>query len=178
MSRILCSILFLSFVLLACSPEKHNMDKKSPESAPASNAAPSQPKDSTTSAAAPKAPEPDYCKVQHCLIAFKGSLPKPGVTRTKDEAKQLAYEILEKARKGENFDALVKKHTDDSHPGIYTMSNFGTPPRKPMPEEFPRNKMVAAFGDTGFPLQVGEYGMADFDPRKSPFGWHIVKRLE
>jgi parvulin-like peptidyl-prolyl isomerase len=38
--------------------------------------------------------------------------------------------------------------------------------------------MVPAFGDAGFPLKVGEIGMADFDPQKSPYGWHIVKRLE
>ncbi len=141
------------------------MQKKSPES-PASQAP------------GAKTPEPDYIVVQHCLIAFKGSLPKPTVSRSKDEAKQLAYEVLEKAKKGDNFDQLVKQYTDDSPPGIYTMANFGKPARKPMPQEFPRAKMVAAFGDTGFPLKVGEYGIADYDPVKSPYGWHIVKRIE
>ena len=141
------------------------MDKKAPETV-----APQAP--------GAKAAEPDYITVQHCLIAFKGSLPKPTVTRSKDEAKTLAYEVLEKARKGENFDQLVKQYTDDSPPGIYTMANIGKPARKPIPQEWPRGRMVAAFGDTGFPLKVGEYGIADYDPVKSPYGWHIVKRVE
>ena len=58
------------------------------------------------------------------------------------------------------------------------MSNFGKTPKAPIPQEYPRGKMVPAFGDTGFPLKVGEYGIADYDPKKSNFGWHIVKRIE
>jgi parvulin-like peptidyl-prolyl isomerase len=38
--------------------------------------------------------------------------------------------------------------------------------------------MVPAFGDAGFPLKVGEIGMASYDSTKSPYGWHIVKRLK
>jgi hypothetical protein len=48
----------------------------------------------------------------------------------------------------------------------------------PAQGEYARNKMVAAFGDTGFPLEVGEIGIADADRKKSPYGWHIVKRIE
>lgn len=166
-------------VTLGCAQqEKSNVQEKSSASVPSPKVPePSAKAPAANPAAAPvaKAAEADYIKVQHCLIAFKGSLPKPGLTRTKEEAKTLAYEILEKARKGEDFDALVKTYTDDSHPGIYGMSNLGKPPK---PNYYPRNGMVAAFGDTGFPLQVGEYGMADYDTRKSPYGWHIVKRIE
>ena len=38
--------------------------------------------------------------------------------------------------------------------------------------------MVAAFGDVGFKLDVGEVGMAPYDPAKSKYGWHIIKRLK
>ena len=55
------------------------------------------------------------------------------------------------------------------------MSNKGVTPR---PGEFPRERMVAAFGDVGFPLKVGEIGIADHDPKKSKYGWHIIKRVE
>lgn len=41
----------------------------------------------------------------------------------------------------------------------------------------PRAAMVAAFGDVGFSLGEGEVGLAEFDEEKSPFGWHIIKRL-
>ena len=76
---------------------------------------------------------------------------------------------------GEDFGGLVKKHTDDSYPGIYGMSNIGVQKAK---GEYERNRMVPAFGDTGFPLKVGGIGISDFDPKKSPYGWHIVKRTK
>src|SRR5688572_6549760 len=80
----------------------------------------------TAPAPAPAAgAEPEHIQVQHCLISFTGKLPGKNVTRTQDEAKKLAYDILAKAKKGEDFDALVKQYTDDQHPGIYGMSNKG-----------------------------------------------------
>lgn len=158
---------------LACNEPSH--DTKPPAPQPAATPPPA-PNPALAANPAAKAPEPDYIKVQHCLIGFKGSLPKPSVTRSKDEAKTLAYQIFERAKKGEDFDAIVKQYTDDSPPGIYAMANIGKQPRNA--QEYPRARMVAAFGDTGFPLKVGEYGIADFDPKKSPYGWHIVKRIE
>jgi len=119
--------------------------------------------------------EPDHITIQHVLIGFKGSLPGKNITRTQDEAKKLAEEILARAKKGEDFDGLVKQYTDDSAPGIYTMANNGVTPAE---GEYARGRMVPAFGDAGFPLQVGEIGMASYDEAKSPYGWHIVKRLK
>jgi parvulin-like peptidyl-prolyl isomerase len=132
-----------------------------------------------TAGATPPAPaagkEPDHITIQHVLIGFKGSVPGKNITRTQDEAKKLAEEILARAKKGENFDDLVKQYTDDAAPGIYSMSNKGVAPSE---REYPRERMVPAFGDAGFPLQVGELGMASYDKVKSPYGWHIVKRLK
>lgn len=126
---------------------------------------------------AQKAPEPDYITVQHILVGFKGSLPGRPVTRTQEEAEKLAGELLQRARAGEDFDALVKEYTDDAHPGIYKMANIGVEAN--MAERvFARKQMVAAFGDVGFPLAVGEIGMAPYDKVKSPYGWHIIKRIE
>ena len=119
--------------------------------------------------------EPDHITIQHVLIGFKGSVPGKSITRTQDEAKKLAEDILARAKKGEDFDALVKQYTDDSAPGLYSMANNGV---TPVPGEYPRGRMVPAFGDAGFPLKVGEIGMASYDPNRSPFGWHIVKRVK
>jgi parvulin-like peptidyl-prolyl isomerase len=44
--------------------------------------------------------------------------------------------------------------------------------------EWARNEMVAAFGDVGFNISVGNIDIADYDPAKSPFGYHIIKRLK
>jgi len=123
------------------------------------------------------AAEPEVITVQHILIGFAGSVPGKGITRSRGEAQQLAEEVLKRAQGGEAFDVLVRENTDDSAPGIYKMANRGVPP-DPKQKRFARDSMVAAFGDVGFPLEVGEIGMAAYDPRKSPFGWHIIKRIE
>ncbi|MEZ6134560.1 MAG: peptidylprolyl isomerase [Pirellulaceae bacterium] len=121
--------------------------------------------------------EPAYIKVQHCLIAFAGTGTK--ATRSKEEAEKLAIELFEKAKAGENFEAMIRKYTDDSPPGIYKMANHGFPANGTLFEEvYARGGMVPAFGNVGFPLQVGEFGLAAFDEQESPYGWHIVKRIE
>lgn len=43
---------------------------------------------------------------------------------------------------------------------------------------YPRAAMVPAFGDVGFALEVGQVGMADFHAESSPFGWHIIRRVD
>ena len=118
--------------------------------------------------------EPDRIQVQHILIGFQGSVPGKRITRSKDEAKTLAYDLLKQAQEGTEFDDLVRRYTDDSPPGIYGMTNRGVSPGR---GEYARDGMVPAFGNTGFPLSVGGIGIADYDPRASPYGWHIVKRI-
>ena len=118
---------------------------------------------------------PAHIEVQHILIGFAGSVPGKGITRSQDEAKKLAYEILGKARRGEDFDQLVVQHTDDSPPGIYRMSNIGV---SAADGEFPRERMVPAFGNVGFNLTPGNIDVAEYDPGASPYGWHVIKRLK
>lgn len=122
----------------------------------------------------PAAP-PQHVQVQHILIGFAGSVPGKPITRTKEEAKALAYQLLDRARKGEDFDTLVRQYTDDSPPGIYGMSGTGVAPG---PGEYARGGMVPAFGNVGFEISPGNIGIADYDLTASPFGWHIIKRLK
>ena len=121
--------------------------------------------------------EPEHLTVQHVLIAFKGSIPEEKVTRTKEQAEALAQEIFTRAKQGESFDELVKNYTDDSYPGIYSMSNVNIPPDEDK-GEFSRTRMVKAFGDVSFSLAKGEVGLAEYDPDESKYGWHIIKRIE
>jgi parvulin-like peptidyl-prolyl isomerase len=116
-------------------------------------------------------------EVQHVLISFQGSIPKESVTRTREEAEELANELFERAQAGADFDSLVREYTDDQHPGIYAVHNFGVEPLEGV-QEAPRDGVVKSFGDVGFSLQVGEVGMAVYDETASPFGWHIIKRLK
>lgn len=119
--------------------------------------------------------EPDRIQVQHILIAFQGSGTE--ATRPKAEAEKLAKEVLDRARRGEDFDELVKKYTDDSPPGIYAMANNGVAPDRAK-KEYARGGMVPAFGNVGFAISVGNIDMAPWDAQASPYGWHIIKRLQ
>jgi hypothetical protein len=119
----------------------------------------------------------DYVSVQHILIGFEGSVPGKPISRTREEAEKLAKDVLRRAQGGEDFDQLVARFTDDSPPGIYHMANSGVA-SKPGVHMFKRDGMVKGFGDVSFSLGVGEIGMADYHATDSPFGWHIVKRIE
>ncbi|MFQ5628530.1 MAG: peptidylprolyl isomerase, partial [bacterium] len=117
--------------------------------------------------------EPKRIEVQHILISFQGRRTK--ATRSQADAQLLAIEVLAKAQSGEDFDALVKEYTDDAFPGRYKMTNLGVVPDPARGREFPREQMVGAFGDVGFKLKIGEIGMANYNNRTSPYGWHIIK---
>jgi parvulin-like peptidyl-prolyl isomerase len=178
------------------------------------------------------AQEPDKITIQHCLVSFKETPVQ--AERSQEEAQELAAKVLERARAGEDFSALVREFSDDPspedhpQPGTYLMLNNGVEGmdfgqvisdlngraaakeeelKKAMDdgsmeldaaqaqmESFvaelqaeaekmqsstphPRAAMVPGFGDVGFSLAEGEVGIAEFDAEKSPFGWHVIKRL-
>src|SRR5262249_35082220 len=123
--------------------------------------------------AAPKAAPPARVKVAHVLIAFAGA-ERSTATRSKADAEKLAKEIFERAKQGEDFDLLMKQ-SNDPGPGKYGMY---TTPASMKPGNFPAAGMAKSFAEVGFSLQVGEVGLAVYDPIKSQFGWHIIKRLE
>lgn len=119
--------------------------------------------------------EPSVITVKHVLVSFEGN--KTSATRSKSEALQMAYDVLGFARKGQDFDHLMKTYSDDNAPGAgtYTLVNLGV---EKQPGQYGRKDMVGAFGDVGFRLAVGEIGFADFDAATSPFGYHIIKRIK
>ena len=98
------------------------------------------------------------------------------VTRTKEEAEALAADLYAQLKSGADFTQLMSENSDDDRVvGAYTMVLSGPAVRG---QEHPRSGMVPAFGDTGWRLEIGEVGVAPWDPASSPYGWHIVKRLE
>jgi hypothetical protein len=121
--------------------------------------------------------EPDHIEVDHILIGIK--MPKlPGVDRTPAEAEKLANELMSQLESGDgDWASLKRRYSADPPPGgPYKMCNHGVAPAEP--NEIPRGKMVPAFGDVGFKLAVGEIGLAEYDARKSPYGYHIIKRTK
>lgn len=176
--------------------------------------------------------EPERIEIQHVLVSFKET--QVAADRTKEEAQALAADLLERAKSGDDFTALVREHSDDPiheedpSPGVYKMINTGVDgmdfgqviselngraaereaqltkaieegemsveeaqaqmeafveelqgeaAKRQSDTPHPRAAMVAAFGDVGFALAEGEVGLAEFDEEKSPFGWHVIKRL-
>jgi hypothetical protein len=156
----LCCVLTLGFILAGCGGATEEVVNEA-----------------ASTSTEPAAPEPDRITVQHILIAFEGSVEEgKGVTRSKDEAEQLAQELFERAKAGEDFNALVEEYTDDSSPGIYGIVNFGLEGDE-IRMVYPRDKMMACFGDVGFALAPNEIGLAVYDKHTCKFGWHVIKRL-
>lgn len=107
----------------------------------------------------------DKVKLQHVLLAFVGAMRGSESGHTKDEAQALAADVLARARAGEDFNALVIQYSGDEGPGVYTLTQDN------------RDDYADAFGDIGFRLNVGEIGIAAYNHKTSPFGWHVIKRL-
>ena len=159
-------VIALSVLVLAtgCAKEEESAQQTGTEQTPPTDTA-------------DKKEEPDYITVQHILVGFEGTVPGKNITRNQVEAKLLAEDLFKRVQAGEDFDELVKQYSDDKFPGIYKMANFDVPADMSQ-GVFSRGGMVRAFGDVGFPLEVGGVGLAEYDPATSQFGWHIIKRVE
>lgn len=108
-------------------------------------------------------------KVQHVMISWKDTAAaKSGhgdprsKDRTKADADKLAQEVLAKARAGDDFTKLMKQYSED--PGTKDNGRtFDVSADTPMPPPFVKLSLR---------LKLGEAGLV-----KSPFGWHIIKRV-
>lgn len=110
--------------------------------------------------------EDNAISVRHILVSFAGAPGIQGVTRTKEEAKALAKDLFAQLQGGADFEALMKKYSSDPGGNTYDMTKAT------------RRSMVQGFGDVGFRLKVDEIGVAPFDEKASPYGWHIIKRVK
>lgn len=79
---------------------------------------------------------------------------------------ELAEQILERARDGEDFEALIKEYNQD--PGMAADADGHYPGY-----HFTYNEMVEAFEKTSFAMEEGEIS----DIVETPYGYHIIKKL-
>lgn len=95
--------------------------------------------------------------------------------------------IAELNRRAEEYQAELERRIEAGEMGVpeaeQGMEDFIEALRAESDEArsaagFPRAALVPAFGDVGFRLQCSEIGLAPHDERSSPFGWHVIKRLE
>lgn len=103
-------------------------------------------------------------RASHILIAYKGSQNAPEtITRTKEEAKTLAEEVLAKAQAdGADFAALAQEYSEDP----------GSKDKGGDLDFFKKEAMVTEFSDAAFGMQPGQISSAVVE---SQFGFHIIK---
>ena len=101
-------------------------------------------------------------KASHILIAYKGGkAPDPSITRTKEEAKVKADDLLKQVNANPgNFAMLAMTNTDD--PGSkQTGGEY---------DNIAPNQMVKPFNDFVFNNPVGTTGVVETE-----FGYHVIK---
>lgn len=119
--------------------------------------------------------EPVRVTVQHVLIAYDGS-KIPGVTRSLEKAGRIAQNVYEAALAGRDFDELVRLYSDDGGDGRMTIANWGL--GRDEPEHLERGSLVRHFSRAAFGLDVGAIALVPFDAGGSPYGYHVIRRLE
>lgn len=131
---------------------------------PAQNQPPPSPQPAQGQGGAPAVPQ-ETAAASHILIAYQGAMrAAPTTTRTKEQAKKRAEEILARAKKGEDFAKLADEASDDPSAKM----NHGSLGR------FTRERMIKQFSDATFGMKPGELsGVVE-----TPFGYHIIKRTE
>ena len=112
-------------------------------------------------AAAPVAVANDTITTSHILVGYEGAA-RSQVTRSKDEARKRAGELLARVRKGEDFGELAVAESDDRSAKT-NRGSLGT---------VPATSFVKPFADAAKALRPGEISA----PVESPFGYHIIKR--
>lgn len=99
-------------------------------------------------------------KASHILISYSGA-PQSTATRTKDEAKTLANDLLAQAKANpSNFAALALTNSED--PG--SKNNGGEY------DNITPGQMVPTFNDFIFNNSIGSIGLVETD-----FGFHVIK---
>lgn len=109
--------------------------------------------------------QPTEIGARHILIMHAQSKSKPpSVTRTREEARKRAEEVVIKVTSGANFEELVNEYSDEP----------GSAERHGDLGVFDRAQMVKPFADAAFSLKVGEVSKIV----ETPFGFHVIKRTE
>jgi hypothetical protein len=122
-------------------------------------------KSSPVPAASASAEKPsEVLSVAHILISYKGAAKAPkSLTRTKDEAKAFAKELVAKAKKAPDFEALVLQYSDDTSKA----DNKGRIPR------LEKQPAFSDFYEKSAAVRPGQVA----DVAETWFGFHVIKRL-
>jgi parvulin-like peptidyl-prolyl isomerase len=107
--------------------------------------------------------QPERIKLQQIVLSFRNASGGAITDAEKTEKKSIAQQLVDRARKGEDFAALVKQYSDDpagrERGGDYI---------------FPIGKMVPEFESAVLSLKTNQVS----DIISTPYAFHIVKLLE
>jgi hypothetical protein len=128
-------------------------------------ATPTPPPSATVTATTTATEAPKRIGARHVLIQWMGAdKAAPSVVRTKDQALEVAKEVLRRARSGEDLGRLAVEFSDEPGAGNRggSLGRFG------------RGAMVGPFEEAAFRLKIGEIS----DIVESSFGYHVIQRTE
>jgi hypothetical protein len=115
-------------------------------------------------------PVANTAEVKHILISWKdlaesfdGRIDPRAAKRTKGEAESIIRAVLDKLKKGEDFDGLMRNVSEDPGSAASARAYSVTPDAK----------LVIEFRQLSLRLKVNEIGVCQSD-----FGFHVIKRLE
>jgi hypothetical protein len=106
--------------------------------------------------------ELELIEIRHILISYEGAHGSTQ-TRTREEARDLAEQVLRKAKKGEDFADLAREYSDST--SAKEGGRIG---------EIARGMAVPAFDHAASSLKVDEIS----DVTLSPSGYQIIKRVK
>jgi hypothetical protein len=113
------------------------------------------------SAACPITPEPGDAMVvvQHILVGYKGAVGRQLGKRSRHRARQLAVTLAHAARRARaNFEALMKKHSEDPGEGSYQVGS-------------------QADLDPAFVAAARQLSVGNIDVVETGFGYHVIRRI-
>jgi parvulin-like peptidyl-prolyl isomerase len=115
-------------------------------------------------------PVANTAEVKHILISWKdladsydGRQDQRAQKRSKSDAETVIRALLDKIKKGEDFDGLMRTTSEDPGSAASARAYAVTPDAK----------LVIEFRQLALRLKVGEIGVCQSD-----FGFHIIKRIE
>lgn len=142
----------------------HADDQRPPGDRPAAVRLPA-PAPAPPPSAAPAGANEGQAAARHVLVMYRGSQrAPPTITRTRDEARARAEQVLARARRGDDFAALAREMSDEPR----AQTSGGDLGR------FGRGQMVPAFETAVFALRAGQTS----EIVETPFGFHVIQRYE